>query len=75
MKGDIQKKTLVRLNPEESESSAWRSIVTMLELSKESDEKLWKELILTVMDDMEKLQSREGKRLRAEIMRRLQDDI
>lgn len=69
----IPQRTCIKRKQKMTESSELRQI--LLELAKESDDALWKELILLVMDDMERLQSEEGKRLKADIMRRLQDDV
>ncbi|MDD7295007.1 MAG: hypothetical protein PUG85_06275 [Oscillospiraceae bacterium] len=71
----IPQRTCIKRKQKMTESSELRQILLELELAKESDDALWKELILLVMDDMERLQSEEGKRLKADIMRRLQDDV
>lgn len=71
----IQKKTFKRLNQESYEISETERIIINLKLAKEADDPLWKELMLTVLEDMELMQSESYQRTKQNIIRRLNDEL
>lgn len=67
---DVQKITLKRIYRTE-EITEFEHMILILELCKESDDYLWKELILNHMEMLKILNSSEGKRIKKEIRRKL----
>lgn len=67
---DVQKITLKRIYRTE-EITELEHMILILELCKESDDYLWKELILNHIEMLEILSSSEGKRIKKEIRRKL----
>lgn len=70
----VQKRTITRLE-ESCEYFELQNIKIMLELCKEADDDLWKQLILLHLDDLQVLNSKEGNRLKTEIRRKLKYGI
>lgn len=70
----VPKKTIKRLE-ETEQCPELENMVIMLELCRESDEALWKKLILLQIDDMRILNGKEGQKIRNEIRRKLQDEL
>ncbi len=71
----IQKKTFKRLKQEDYELSELEQVIINLELAKEAGDDLWKELMLTVLEDMELMQSESYQRTKQNIIRRLNDEL
>ncbi len=71
----IQKKTFKRLKQEDYELSESEQVIINLELAKEAGDDLWKELMLTVLEDMELMQSGSYQRTKQNIIRRLNDEL
>ncbi len=71
----IQKKTFKRLKQEDYELSEAEQVIINLELAKEAGDDLWKELMLTVLEDMELMQSGSYQRTKQNIIRRLNDEL
>lgn len=66
----VPKRTIKRIeNMDENEE--FRIMKLALELAKESDDELWKELILLHLDDMRILNSEEGERIKKKFERNL----
>ena len=66
----VPKRTIKRIeNMDEDEE--FRIMKLTLELAKEADDKLWKELILLHLDDMKILNSEDGERIRKKFERNL----
>ena len=70
----VPKRTITRLE-EFCEDFELQNIKIMLELCKETDDDLWKQLILLHLDDLQVLNSKEGNRLKTEIRRKLKYGI
>ena len=70
----VQKRTIKRLENTEEKAELNRMIF-MLELCRESDEDLWKQLILLQLEDLRILEGREGNRIRNEMRRKLQYEL
>ena len=51
---------------------AFAALRSMLELCRESDDALWRQLLLLRLEDLEILRSAEGKHLKYEIRRKLE---
>ncbi len=75
MHSNIPKKTLTRLKKESSGNPEFDDIVRCLELAKESGDDMWKELIFTVLEEMELYQSEEMKNMKEQIIRRLHNGL
>ncbi|MDE6092396.1 MAG: hypothetical protein K2G14_04800 [Ruminococcus sp.] len=75
MHSNIPKKTLTRLKKEGSGNPEFDDIVRCLELAKESGDDMWKELIFTVLEEMELYQSEEMKNMKEQIIRRLHNGL
>ena len=66
----VPKRTIKRIeNMDENEEL--RIMKLTLELAKESDDELWKELILLHLDDMRILNSEDGERIKSDLDRML----
>ena len=66
----VPKRTIKRIeNMDEDEE--FRIMKLTLELAKEADDELWKELILLRLDDMKILNSEDGERIRKKFERNL----
>ena len=66
----VPKRTIKRIeNMDEDEE--FRIMKLTLELAKEADDELWKELILLHFDDMKILNSEDGERIRKKFERNL----
>lgn len=70
----VPKRTITRLE-ESCEDFELQNIKIMLELCKEADDDLWKQLILLHLDDLQVINSKEGNRLKTEIRRKLKYGI
>jgi len=66
----VPKRNIKRLD-EIKRNVKLEQIILMLELCRESDEELWKQLILLQLDDLKLLEGKEGKKLKNEIRRKL----
>lgn len=66
----VPKHTIKRIE-DTSENEEFRIMKLTLELVKESDDELWKELILLHLDDMRILNSEEGERIKKKFERNL----
>ncbi|MCM1315989.1 MAG: hypothetical protein NC244_11555 [Alistipes senegalensis] len=71
----IQKKTFKRLKQEGYELSEAEQVIINLELAKEAGDDLWKELMLTVLEDMELMQSGSYQHTKQNIIRRMNDEL
>jgi len=67
----VQKRTISRKEQTE-EVTELRNMIFALELCRESDEELWKQLIMLHLDDLKMLKDRETKN---EIRRKLQYEL
>ncbi len=66
----VPKRTIKRIeNMDEDEE--FRIMKLTLEISSETDDELWKELILLHLDDMKILNSEDGERIRKKLERNL----
>lgn len=66
----VPKHTIKRIE-DTAENEEFRIMKLTLELAKESDDELWKELILLHLDDMRILNSEEGERIKKKFERNL----
>lgn len=66
----VPKHTIKRIENND-EDEEFRIMKLTLELAKESDDELWKELILLHLDDMRMLNSEDGERIRKTFEREL----
>lgn len=64
----VPKHTIRRIE-DTAENEELRIMKLTLELAKESDDKLWKELILLHLDDTRILNSKEGERIKSDLDR------
>ncbi len=71
----IQKKTFKRVKQESYESSEAEQVIINLELAKEAGDDLWKELMLTVLEDMELMKSGSYQHTKQNIIRSLNDEL
>lgn len=71
----IQKKTFKRVKQESYEPSEAEQVIINLELAKEAGDDLWKELVLTVLEDMELMKSESYRHTKQNIIRRLNDEL
>ncbi|MCM1507971.1 MAG: hypothetical protein NC177_12695 [Ruminococcus flavefaciens] len=71
----IQKKTFKRLKQEDYELSEAEQVIISLELAKEAGDDLWKELILTVLEDMKLMESESYQHKKQNIIRRMNDEL
>ena len=70
----VPKRTIHRLE-EKPINQELQNLTIMLELCKEADDDLWRQLILRHLDHMQKLNGKEGSRIRKEIRRKLRRGI
>ena len=70
----VQKRTIKRLENTE-EKAELNQMIFILELCRESDEDLWKQLILLQLEDLKILKGKEGNRIRNEMRRTLQYEL
>ena len=70
----VQKRTIKRLE-NTGEKAELNRMIFMLELCRESDEDLWKQLILLQIEDLKILKGKEGNRIRNEMRRKLQYEL
>lgn len=75
MHRNIPKKTLTRLQPKSFGNPELDSIIKCLELAKESGDDLWRELIFTVLEELELYQSEKMQKMKEEIIRRLRNEL
>lgn len=66
----VPKRTIRRIE-DTAENDELRIMKLTLELAKESDDELWKELILLHLDDMRILNSEDGERIKRNLDRML----
>lgn len=66
----VPKRTIKRIG-DTDENEELRIMKLTLELAKESDDELWKELILLHLDDMRILNSEDGERIQSDLDRML----
>lgn len=74
MKKLVPKRTIRRLNTS-SENQELRNMIIMLELCKEADDDLWKQLIEVHLDELKILNSEDGKRIRKGFRRSLEHEL
>ena len=70
----VQKRTIKRLEHIE-EKAELNQMIFILELCRESDEDLWKQLILLQLEDLKILKGKEGNKIRNEMRRKLQYEL
>lgn len=70
----VSKRTVRRIE-DTVESEEFRMMKVTLELAKEEDDELWKELIMLHLEELETLHSKDGERLKREFERDLNYDI
>lgn len=70
----VPKKTIKRLE-ETEQCPELENMIIMLELCRESNDVLWKQLILLHLDDLRILNGKEGRKIRNEIRRKLQNEL
>ncbi|MDE5771956.1 MAG: hypothetical protein K2I06_10090 [Ruminococcus sp.] len=75
MKRNIPKKTLTRLQPKSFVNPEVDNIIRCLELAKECGDDIWRELMFTVMEEMELYQSEEFQKMKEEVIRRLRNEL
>lgn len=66
----VPKRTIRRIE-DTSENEELRIMKLSLELAKESDDELWKELVMLHLDDMRILNSEDGERIKRNLDRML----
>ncbi len=66
----VQKRTIKRLENIEEEKAKLNRMIFILELCRESDEELWKQLILLQLEDLKILKGREGNKIKNEMRRK-----
>ena len=66
----VPKRTIKRIE-DTDENEEFRIMKLTLELAKEADDELWKELILLHLDDMRILNSEDGERIKRDCNRML----
>ncbi|MDD7185257.1 MAG: hypothetical protein SPE43_03175 [Ruminococcus sp.] len=70
----VSKRTIKRIgNTEENEK--FRIMKFTLELAKESDDELWRKLIILHLDDLRILNGKDGNKIKKEIRRKLEHGI
>lgn len=70
----VSKRTVRRIE-DTVESEEFRMMKVTLELAKEEDDELWKELIMLHLEELETLHSKDGERMKREFERNLNYDI
>lgn len=70
----IPKRNFIR-RTENDNNPAFRNMIITLELCKEADDYLWKQLLICHLDDLEILNSKEGRLIKKRIMRKLKHGI
>ncbi len=71
---NVPKKTLTRRQPKNFGNPELDNIIKCLEIAKESGDDLWRELIFTILEDMELYQSEKMQKMKEEIIRRLRNE-
>ncbi|MDE6707067.1 MAG: hypothetical protein K2K06_03405 [Oscillospiraceae bacterium] len=71
----IKKKTFKRLKQENYKLSEAEQVIINLEIAKEAGDDLWKELMLTVLEDMELMKSEAYQCTKQNIIRRMNDEL
>lgn len=66
----VPKRTIKRIE-DTAENEEFRIMKLTLELAKESDDEMWKELILLHLDDLKILNSEDGERIKKKFERNL----
>lgn len=66
----VPKRTIRRIE-DTAENEEFRIMKLTLELAKESDDELWKELIMLHLDDLKILNSEDGERIKKKFERNL----
>lgn len=66
----VQKRTIKRLENIGEEKAKLNRMIFILELCRESDEELWKQLILLQLEDLKILKGREGNKIKNEMRRK-----
>ena len=66
----VPKRTIRRIE-DAAENEEFRLMKLTLELAKESDDELWKELIMLHLDDLKILNSEDGERIKKKFERNL----
>lgn len=66
----VPKRTIRRIE-DTAENEEFRIMKLTLELAKESDDEMWKELILLHLDDLKILNSEDGERIKKKFERNL----
>ena len=75
MHRNVPKKTLTRRQPKSFGNPELDNIIKCLELSKESGDDMWRELVFTIMEEIELYQSEEMQKMKEEIIRRLRNEL
>lgn len=71
----VVSKRTVRKIEDTVESEEFRMMKVTLELAKEEDDELWKELIMLHLEELETLHGKDGERMKREFERNLNYDI
>ena len=66
----VQKRTIKRLENIGEEKAKLNRMIFILELCRETDEELWKQLILLQLEDLKILKGREGNKIKNEMRRK-----
>ena len=70
----VQKRTIKRLE-NTGEKAELNQMIFILELCRESDEDLWKQLILLQLEDLKILKGKEGNKINNEMRRKLEYEL
>ena len=70
----VAKHTIKRIENTE-ENKEFHIMKLTLELAKESDDELWRKLIILYLDDLEILNGKDGNKIKKEIRRKLKHGI
>jgi len=62
---------MIRRRQDTVQHQELQNLILMLELCREADDELWRQLILQHMENLEILNSKEGSRIKKEIRRKL----